>query len=60
LGAYECGVYKGLSKNGIDFHILAGASIGAINASIIASAQNSGGNPSSILEEFWLSLVPNV
>ncbi|HEY7078144.1 MAG TPA: patatin-like phospholipase family protein [Nitrososphaeraceae archaeon] len=60
LGAYECGVYKSLSKNGIDFDILAGASIGALNASIIVSAQNAGGgDPSSILEEFWLSLSEN-
>ena len=61
LGAYECGVYKGLSKNGIDFDILAGSSIGAINTSIIASAQNIGNDvASSILEDFWLSLSENM
>jgi NTE family protein len=34
LGAYECGVYKALSKHGKKFDIVAGTSIGAINASI--------------------------
>jgi NTE family protein len=33
LGAYECGVYKSLYKNDIKFDVLAGSSIGAINAS---------------------------
>jgi NTE family protein len=61
LGAYECGVYKGLSKKDIHFDILAGSSIGAINTSIIASAQNTGkDNASSILEEFWLTLSENL
>ena len=60
LGAYECGVYKALNKNGINFDILAGSSIGAINTSIIASAQNAGrDDASSILEDFWLSLSEN-
>jgi len=61
LGAYECGVYKGFNKNGIIFDVLAGSSIGAINTSIIASAQNAGiDEPSSILEDFWLSLSENM
>jgi predicted acylesterase/phospholipase RssA len=40
LGAYECGAFKTLANNGIKFDILAGSSIGAVNASIICSAQN--------------------
>lgn len=36
LGAYECGVYKALSKHGIKFDIVAGTSIGAVNAAIVA------------------------
>ena len=36
LGAYECGVYKALHKLGIEFDIIAGTSIGAVNAAIIA------------------------
>lgn len=60
LGAYECGVYKSLYKNGIDFDILAGSSIGAINTSIIAAAQNGGKDVPVILEDFWLSLSENI
>ena len=33
LGAYECGVYKTLAKHNIKFDIIAGTSIGALNAS---------------------------
>lgn len=39
LGAYECGVYKALSKHGIKFDIVAGTSIGAVNAAIVAGQQ---------------------
>jgi NTE family protein len=60
LGAYECGVYKALYKNGIKFNILAGSSIGAINASIITAAQNSNTNAAEILESFWLALAENI
>ena len=60
LGAYECGVYKCLYKNGIEFNVLAGSSIGAINASIAYSAQNSGKDVPSLLEDFWLSLAENI
>jgi predicted acylesterase/phospholipase RssA len=37
LGAYECGVCKVLAKHDIEFDIIAGTSIGAINAAIIAT-----------------------
>ena len=40
LGAYECGVYKALSKHGIKFHIVAGTSIGAVSAAIVAGSKN--------------------
>jgi NTE family protein len=60
LGAYECGVYKSLYKNGIEFDVLAGSSIGAINTSIITAAQNAGKDVPSILEDFWLSLSENL
>src|SRR3546814_18657253 len=36
LGAYQCGVYQGLHEAGIRPNWLAGISIGAINAAIIA------------------------
>ena len=54
LGAYECGVYKSLHKHKIKFDIVAGTSIGAINATIIACAKN---DPIKDLESFWLNLA---
>lgn len=54
LGAYECGVYKAIDKLKIPIDIVAGTSIGGINAAIIAA--NKSGNPAKDLEEFWLSL----
>ncbi len=39
LGAYQAGVYEGLHEAGIELTDLAGISIGALNAAIIA------GNP---------------
>lgn len=60
LGAYECGVYKTLFKKGIDFTVLAGSSIGAVNTSIITAAQNGGKDVSSLLENFWLNLSEDI
>lgn len=57
LGAYECGVYKSLYKHKIKFDIVAGTSIGAINATIIACAKN---DPIKDLESFWLDLADSV
>lgn len=57
LGAYECGVYKTLAKHGIKFDIFAGSSIGAINSSIICSAQNAHKDTAKILEDFWMTLA---
>ena len=57
LGAYECGVYKSLNKHGIKFDIVAGTSIGAINATIIACAKN---DPIKDLESFWLDLADGI
>jgi NTE family protein len=51
LGAYECGVYKTLERAGIKFDIVAGTSIGAVNAGIIAGSKN----PARDLEDFWLA-----
>jgi NTE family protein len=51
LGAYQAGVYQALSEAGYEPHWLAGISIGAINAAIIA------GNPPKDrlprLQQFW-------
>ena len=59
LGAYECGVYKTLVKHNIKFDIVAGTSIGALNAAIIAAAHNhdSVENSAKELENFWLDLA---
>lgn len=55
LGAYECGVYKALSKYGIKFDIVAGTSIGAVNAAIIAGSKNDRADKD--LEDFWLDIA---
>ncbi|MGA7367518.1 MAG: patatin-like phospholipase family protein [Nitrososphaeraceae archaeon] len=58
LGAYECGVYKTLERHGIKFNVVAGTSIGAVNAAIIVGAKND--NPAQHLEDFWLTVAENV
>lgn len=55
LGAYECGVYKALAKNGITFDVIAGTSIGAVNAALIVGSKDD--NPEKTLEEFWLNVA---
>src|SRR2546427_545020 len=55
LGAYECGVYKTLDKHGIKFDVVAGTSMGGINAAIIAGSKKD--EPSKSLEGFWLNLA---
>ena len=51
LGSYQAGVYQGLAEQGVRPHWIAGISIGAINAALIA------GNPPERqverLREFW-------
>jgi NTE family protein len=58
LGAYECGAYKSLAKHGITFDIVAGTSIGAINAAIIAGTKTN--NPVQDLEDFWLTIAETI
>ncbi len=58
LGAYECGVYKTLAKHGIKFNVVAGTSIGGINAAIIVGSKND--EPAKTLEDFWLNLAETV
>jgi NTE family protein len=55
LGAYECGVYKTLVKQGIKFDIVAGTSVGAINAGIVAGSRTD--HPEKDLEDFWLEVA---
>jgi NTE family protein len=58
LGAYECGVYKTLARHDIKFDIVAGTSIGAINAGIVAGSKS--GRPEQDLEDFWLEVADTI
>jgi NTE family protein len=55
LGAFACGVFKALVKKKIRIDIVAGTSIGAINAAIIVGSK--GDHPEKELEEFWLEIA---
>ena len=55
LGAFGCGVYKGLVKRNILVDIAAGTSIGAVNTAIIAGSKSD--HPERNLEAFWLELA---
>jgi NTE family protein len=55
LGAFGCGVYKALAKNKIKIDIIAGTSIGGLNAAIIAGSK--GDHPERELEQYWLELA---
>jgi len=56
LGAFGCGVFKALSQKNMKIDIVAGTSIGGVNAAIIAGSKNEK-HPEQILEEFWLELA---
>jgi NTE family protein len=55
LGAFACGVYKGLAKRNVLVDIAAGTSIGAVNAAIIVGSKSD--HPEKDLEDFWLELA---
>jgi NTE family protein len=55
LGAFGCGVYKALAKNNIKIDIIAGTSIGGLNAAIIAGSKED--HPEKELEQYWLELA---
>lgn len=55
LGAFACGVFKGLASSNIKIDIVAGTSIGGLNASIIAGSKEKD-HPETALEQFWLEL----
>jgi NTE family protein len=55
LGAFGCGVFKALANNNIKIDIIAGTSIGGLNASIIAGSKE--GHPEKTLEQYWLELA---
>jgi NTE family protein len=55
LGAFGCGVFKALANSNIKIDIIAGTSIGGLNASIIAGAKEED-HPEKALEQYWLEL----
>ena len=55
LGAFGCGVFKALSQKDVKIDIVAGTSIGGVNAAIIAGSKNEK-QPEQLLEQFWLEL----
>jgi NTE family protein len=56
LGAFGCGVFKALANSNIKIDIIAGTSIGGLNASIIADSKEED-HPEKALEQFWLELA---
>lgn len=56
LGAFGCGVFKALANSNIKIDIIAGTSIGGLNASIIAGSKEEE-HPEKTLEQFWLELA---
>jgi NTE family protein len=55
LGAFGCGVLKALANSKISIDIIAGTSIGGVNASIIAGSKED--HPEKALEQYWLELA---
>jgi NTE family protein len=55
LGAFACGAFKAMVKEGIKIDIASGTSVGAINAAIIAGSKSD--HPERDLEDFWLELA---
>ena len=55
LGAYQAGVYEALAEAGINLNWIAGVSIGAINAAIIAG--NAPEKRVDRLREFWTNIT---
>ena len=55
LGAFGCGVFKAIENNKIKLDIVAGTSIGGINAALIVGCKDEK-HPEQALEQFWLEL----
>src|SRR6476469_3281415 len=65
LGSFACGVFKTLVKQNVRIDIVAGTSIGAVNAAIIVGSKSD--HPEKDLEDFWieigesnLNIVPDI
>ena len=57
LGAFGCGVFKALVKRNLKIDMVAGTSIGGVNAAIIAGSKDQ--DTEQLLEQFWLELADN-
>jgi len=55
LGSFACGVFRALVKRTIRIDIVAGTSIGAVNAAIIAGSKSD--SPEKDLENFWIEIA---
>jgi NTE family protein len=55
LGAFGCGVFKAIANYNMKLDIIAGTSIGGVNAAIIAGSKDKR-SPEEALEHFWLEL----
>ncbi len=58
LGAFGCGVFKALANNNVKLDIVAGTSVGGINAAIIVGSTDDK-HPEKALEQFWLEIAEN-
>ena len=58
LGAFGCGVFKALANNNVKLDIIAGTSMGGVNAAIIAGSKDDK-YPEKVLEQFWLEIAEN-
>src|SRR6476646_1759499 len=61
LGSFACGVFKTLVKQNVRIDIVAGTSIGAVNAAIIVGSKSD--HPEKDLEDFWMEIAesnPNI
>src|SRR2546426_12295352 len=59
LGAYECGVYQALAPHLEDLAVVAGTSIGAVNASLIAKHYHQKDRGTTALKRFWKEVLAN-
>ena len=55
LGAFACGVFKALVKENVRIDIVAGTSIGSVNAAIIVGSKSD--HPEKELENFWIEVA---
>jgi predicted acylesterase/phospholipase RssA len=57
LGAYECGAYQALAPHLPNLAVVAGTSIGAINASLIAHHYHDADHGAGFLRRFWTEIL---